>query len=248
MAKDLFSDHSEIYAKYRPTYPQELFDYVLSFVRERNRAWDCATGNGQAAKMLADYFNRVDATDISEEQLKNAVQKPNIFYQLCPAEHTPFEDRSFDLITIATAYHWLNWTEFHREATRVGKPGAVIAAWGYNTLRCADERVNRIIQHFYKDVVASYWDPERRHVDESYENIPFDFDPLPSRRFERTLTWNKDAFKGYLLSWSAVQTYIRRHGSSPIDLIGNDLNEVWSDQEEKEVHFPIFLKIGRIRP
>ena len=64
---------------------------------------------------------KVEATDISEAQLSKAVQKENIHYQISPAEKTPFADNTFDLITVATAYHWLNWDEFHKEATRVGK-------------------------------------------------------------------------------------------------------------------------------
>ena len=131
MAKDLFSEQSKIYARFRPTYPKELFYYILQFVEERKTAWDCATGNGQAAKVLADYFEKVEASDISQAQINNAVRKPNIQYHICPAEQTAFADNSFDLITVAQAYHWLNWKKFHDEATRVGKPNAVIAVWAY---------------------------------------------------------------------------------------------------------------------
>jgi hypothetical protein len=35
MAKDLFSKQSDLYARYRPTYPRELYDYILSFVKEK---------------------------------------------------------------------------------------------------------------------------------------------------------------------------------------------------------------------
>src|SRR3954468_4081905 len=101
MAKDLFSKQSDVYAKFRPTYPKELFEYILSFVQQRNSAWDCATGNGQAAVMLSDYFKNVEATDISEAQLANAVQKENINYRISPAEQTPFDDNTFDLVTVA---------------------------------------------------------------------------------------------------------------------------------------------------
>ena len=86
MAKDLFSEQSKIYARFRPTYPKELFDYILQFVEERKTAWDCATGNGQDAKVLADYFEKVEASDISQAQINNAVRKPNIQYHICPAE------------------------------------------------------------------------------------------------------------------------------------------------------------------
>src|SRR5678809_1304797 len=119
MPKDLFSEQSNIYAQFRPGYPQELFEYILQFVEERKSVWDCATGNGQAATVLADYFENVEASDISEAQINNAIKKQNISYQVCPAEETPFSNNSFDLITVAQAYHWLNLSLIHiSEPTR----------------------------------------------------------------------------------------------------------------------------------
>ena len=59
---DYFSDHSKLYASARPTYPEELFGFVASIAPARERVWDCATGNGQAAVGLARYFAEVEAT------------------------------------------------------------------------------------------------------------------------------------------------------------------------------------------
>ncbi len=76
MSKDLFSKQAKDYAKYRPVYPKELFDHIFQFVEEKNIAWDCATGNGQAALALAQRFKKVIATDISEKQLSLAKPHP----------------------------------------------------------------------------------------------------------------------------------------------------------------------------
>lgn len=247
MAKDLFSSTADAYAKYRPTYPQELFDYILPFVKRRDNAWDCATGNGQAAIVLANYFQRVEATDISEAQLKNAVHKENIRYGISPAERTSFPDNHFDLITVATAYHWLDWEAFRKEATRVGKQGAVVAAWAYNIIRCEDEKVNSIIQHFYYDVIYSYWDKERHYVEESYQNVQFNFAPLPAKGFFIERKWSKEELLGYVSSWSSVQNYQKQKSESPLPLLEHDLKNAWNGSETKTFRFPLFLKIGRIR-
>ncbi|HEY2140100.1 MAG TPA: hypothetical protein VGH00_08465, partial [Chthoniobacterales bacterium] len=61
--KDHFSKQAEGYAKFRPRYPQELFRYLATIAPRRELAWDCATGNGQAAVELAEVFDRVIATD-----------------------------------------------------------------------------------------------------------------------------------------------------------------------------------------
>jgi len=245
MAKDRFSQQSQVYAKYRPTYPQELFDYLFQFVQERNCAWDCATGNGQAARVLAEYFTKVEATDISEAQLKNAVRKENIYYQQASAENTPFADNSFDLITVATAYHWLNWKAFHQEANRVAKANAVIAAWCYYDCFTDDENINQLYKKFYS-IINPFWDKERRYLEQRYRTVLFEFEPLPEKEFETKLNWTKDQFKGYLESWSSVQNYKKAHGSSPLLLIQNELNEIWNDSETKTVRFPLSLRLGKI--
>ncbi|MEX0681015.1 MAG: hypothetical protein WD097_06500 [Balneolales bacterium] len=65
--KDNFSEQSNQYAEFRPLYPEELFDFLLSLVPDRYSAWDCGTGNGQVAGQLANYFDKVAATDISRQ-------------------------------------------------------------------------------------------------------------------------------------------------------------------------------------
>lgn len=246
MARDLFSGQADVYAQYRPTYPDELFDYISSFVAHKDTAWDCATGNGQAASRLAHYFTTVHATDISEAQLAKAVRKANILYQVAPAENTPFPDDTFNLITVAQAYHWFNWKLFAEEATRVARDGAVVAAWTYYTMLTEDSSLQALYTHFYKGIIHPYWDYERRYVDERYLTVEFPFELLPSRPFQTELQWTKQQFKGYLESWSGVQRYIEANQSSPLALIQKDLDRIWPDSETKTVTFPISLLLGRI--
>ena len=109
--KDLFSKQSGDYAKFRPTYPPELFSFLNTIVKEKNYVWDCGTGNGQAAIELAKSFEHVVATDPSEKQILAAVKHPRIVYEVSSAEN--FESKnSFDLITVAQAFHWFNHARF----------------------------------------------------------------------------------------------------------------------------------------
>ncbi|HZH94247.1 MAG TPA: methyltransferase domain-containing protein [Flavisolibacter sp.] len=246
MAKDLFSEHAKLYAQFRPTYPQILFDYIISFVKDKNTAWDCATGNGQAAMVLADYFQTVWATDISEAQLSNAIRRDNIHYSVSSAEHTIFDDDTFDLITIAMAYHWLDPNAFFKEARRIGKNNCVVAAWTYTTLHTDDEELDELYQHFYTNITQPYWEAERRLIDEKYQTITFDFSPLPEPPFETKMLWSREQFLGYLSTWSAVQKYTKINGTSPLDLIQEKINALWPYNEIKEIVFPLSLRLGRI--
>jgi SAM-dependent methyltransferase len=244
--KDNFSNHAAGYAAFRPVYPAELYDYLLSLVKDKSLAWDCGTGNGQVAGVLADYFDRVEASDISQAQLDHAVSKPNIYYQLAPAEKTAIQAGSVNLVTVAQAIHWFDFDAFYREVYRVSKPGAVVAVWCYSLLT-VNEQVDQIIQNLYADTLGDqYWDSERRFVDEHYQTIPFPFEEITAPEFSIRVSWTLDHLLGYLNSWSAVQHYIRKNGVNPITGITSGLKEAWGNQENWEIRFPLFTRIGRV--
>src|SRR5580693_4095981 len=100
--KDYFSVQSDVYLKSRPSYPDELFQFLSTLVPIHSLAWDCATGNGQAAVSLAKYFKQVIATDASEHQIKNAIQDEKVEYYVALADNSGIESGAVDLVTIAT--------------------------------------------------------------------------------------------------------------------------------------------------
>ena len=247
MAKDLFSKQSAGYALYRTTYPQALIRYLLSFVAKKENAWDGATGNGQAAVLLSADFAQVAATDLSQQQLDQAIERPNILYSASPAEKTPFPDNYFDLITVAQAYHWFDFDAFYHEATRVGKPGAVVAVWGYKLLQSADPVLNDMIQSFYTDVMGPYWDKERKYVDEEYRTVPFYFEALGNEQFNIFTSYDFDQFVGYFNSWSSVQHYIEARQQNPVEVFAKKISGIWKAGDQKSFHFPLFIRLGKIK-
>src|SRR2546430_10259480 len=124
--KDHFSKQASDYAKFRPRYPQKLFEYLGSIAPSRELAWDCATGNGQAAVGLAAVFRRVIATDASTKQIASAERHERIEYHVAPAERTDIEAAAVDLTMVAQALHWFDLDEFYAEARRVLKPNGVL--------------------------------------------------------------------------------------------------------------------------
>jgi ubiquinone/menaquinone biosynthesis C-methylase UbiE len=248
MAKDLFSKQAEVYARYRPTYPAELFDYILSFVTGRSIAWDCATGNGQAAVVLAQHFKKVIATDISEKQLQQAIPAENIEYSVASAEKTTFPENTFDLITVAQAYHWFNFNAFHDEVMRVATQNAIIAVWGYNLIVGEDEKLSNMIGDFYRQTVGPYWDNERKHVEQNYSTVSFNYDELPSKEFRIYVQWTKEDVTGYLNTWSSVQHFIKANQYNPVEIFSRNLQDAWPQNTAKQFYFPLFLRLGKIHP
>lgn len=153
--KDLFSGHAADYALYRPSYPKALYDWIFERVGNFEHAWDCGTGNGQIATILAERFKKVEASDISEAQMQQATQLPNVHYHACPAETTPFAEDSFDLITVGQALHWFDCERFNAEVKRVGKLNSLIAVWTYELVRVAPE-IDFVINDFYRNTIGEY--------------------------------------------------------------------------------------------
>lgn len=244
--KDNFSRQADVYVKYRPDYPKELFDFILSHVNNKATAWDCATGNGQTAKELAKHFEKVYATDISQKQLDNAEQAPNIFYSLQAAEQTNFPGHHFDLVTVSQALHWLQFEKFYAEVERVTKPGGLIAVWMYNLLKISPA-VDKIIEvNFYKNLLGSYWDYERKYVDDDYTTIPFPFEKIKCPAFNTRFHWTIEELAGYLNTWSALQKFIAANNYNPVDNLVEEIRPYWIN-EQMEINFPITLRMGQIK-
>ncbi len=244
MAKDNFSTQASTYAKFRPTYPKEVFEYLNSVVKNKNTVWDCATGNGQMARELAKNFEQVYATDISQKQLDNAFQAENIHYSIAKAEETHFADNTFNLITVAQAIHWFDFNKFYDEVNRVAKKGAILFVIGYGMPRF-EGKIDEILQDFYWNITGPYWDAERKHLDNKLESIPFPFEQIECPTFKNEYFWKIEMIEGYLNSWSAIQHYIKKNGENPVNQVISELHEVWKSTEK--VVFPMFTIVGIIQ-
>jgi len=244
MSKDLFSGHADLYASFRPTYPDDLFQFIFKHVRDFDKAWDCGTGNGQVAQSIASHFKRVDATDISKKQLDNAKPIENVVYRVCPAESTPFPNDCFDLICVGQAIHWFNWNEFYSECKRVAKGGCVIALFGYSPMRMS-KPFDTLVDNFYDNVIYDYWETERKIVEDQYRSLPFPFELIesPGFKIERNLTIQ--GVEGYFNTWSSVQKFLRERGFNPVSQLMTEIKPLWKEQVQS-VYFPVFSKIGRI--
>jgi ubiquinone/menaquinone biosynthesis C-methylase UbiE len=243
--KDLFSSQSKAYATFRPTYPKALYDFIFQHVKEKGTAWDCATGNGQVASYLSHHFKEVFATDISQQQLDHAEKKDNIHYSISPAEQTTFENGQFDLITVAQALHWFDRDKFYDEAKRIGKPGSILAVWGYAMLYIKPD-IDALILNFYNETVGPYWDDARRLVEQEYKTITFPFEKFETPRFTIEVQWTLNQLSGYFSSWSATQKYIKEKGHDPVKPFIDKLETFWS-KSEMTVTFPVFVLLGKIK-
>lgn len=234
-----------MYAVYRPEYPSKLFEFVASLPRSHRVALDCATGNGQAARGLVAWFDRVVATDASAEQIARAKPQPGIEYRVAPADRSGLPDNSVDLVTAAQALHWLDAKSFFREATRVLTSDGAIAVWGYGDPVLDTPELERILHRFNRGTVERYWLPERQLLLDGYATIEFPFDEIGVPRFtlERDLTLQE--LMGYVRTWSATARFVAENGAAEVERLELQLRKLWGDAgQRRRVLAPLYLRAG----
>ncbi|HEX5435810.1 MAG TPA: class I SAM-dependent methyltransferase [Gemmatimonadaceae bacterium] len=243
--EDHFSRLSATYARYRPSAPAALFDYLAAQAPGRALAWDCGTGNGQAARALGERFDCVVATDASAQQIAQAEPHERVEYRVEPAEAVTLPDASTDLVAASVAAHWFDFDPFHREVWRVLKPRGVLAAWVYH-LPVITPDVDRVVSTYERDVVGPYW-PERFHyVREHYRTLPFPQPELETPPFVIRTRWTLDQLAGFLASWSGSQRYLERVGRHPLSEVWDDLHAAWGDaREQRDIEWPLYLRVAR---
>jgi SAM-dependent methyltransferase len=243
--KDHFSGHAADYSSFRPAYPAALFEQIALLASAHDLAWDCATGNGQAALGLAPYFRAVLATDASRQQVGQARIHERVAYVVAPAERSPLANGSVDIVTVAQAVHWFDLERFYAEVRRVSKPGGVLAVWCYHFPAVSPE-VDAVLRRLY-DVLGHDRPAEWRLIESGYAELPFPFEEISAPRFQIARRWALDHLLDYVRTASACRRYLRETGTDPTNVVRQELEATWGDPvHEREVIWPLILKVGRI--
>jgi len=85
---DLFSDKSDLYATARPQYPSSLYEFLASCVNPRER-WTVELEVDRAITLAE--FSEVQATDVSAQQIANAIPETNVHYSVQPWKQPTFQ-------------------------------------------------------------------------------------------------------------------------------------------------------------
>ena len=134
MKRGDFTNLAEDYAKYRPTYNQDIVELIVSFVQKSPnnvRAADVGAGTGIFTNCLLNAgVKNLVAVEPNEDMRKAGTSflGGNLDFLPGNAENTGLNSASFDLVTMASSFHWPKTSDALKEFDRVLVPGGVFSA------------------------------------------------------------------------------------------------------------------------
>ena len=207
-----FGASAEAYERFRPGYPVELLDAVLSYAgRPIRTALEIGAGTGKATRLFARRGVAVTATDPDRAML--AELRTRVPATVQPV-HAAFEDLqpgpTYDLVYAAAALHWTNPDGRWARMATLLEPGGVFASFG-GPVGLADPAVEAAVRAARQPFLASDDVP-------SPDGTPPDHDmQWPGTELQRSpwfgdvqqcvigrrLTMNRRDYVGYLSTVSA---------------------------------------------
>ncbi|MFI5879487.1 class I SAM-dependent methyltransferase [Streptomyces sp. NPDC051554] len=133
MLRDTFDRAAERYDRARPRYPRPLVDELARTVNlgPDSRVLEIAPGTGQLTVPLAEFGCRLTAVELGPSLAavarRNLSAFPRADVQVADFELWEVPDEPFDLVVVATAYHWFDPGSFLAKAASALRPGGHLA-------------------------------------------------------------------------------------------------------------------------
>lgn len=122
----VFGQAAARYAASRPGYPEPAVDWLIA--GRPGDALDLGAGSGALTRALTSRVPRVVAAEPSHDLLIELRDRsPTALAVRAGAEQLPFADASFDVVTVATAFHWFDPQRALPEIARVLRPAGHLA-------------------------------------------------------------------------------------------------------------------------
>jgi SAM-dependent methyltransferase len=204
---EVFGPLAEEYARFRPSYPEALFDSLFARIGEPlGTVLDVGAGTGKATGSLIGRGARVAALEPNRAMLAKAAGRLAgaegwLGAVAARAEGLPIASESISSVTVAQAFHWLEPERALAEFARVLRPGGLLAVtWNVVVSDAFTDEVFALVTRYNSRygrpvtrLMLSTPDPLARHP-------AFDVEPPVEFAHERPMS--EDAYVGYAFSWS----------------------------------------------
>jgi SAM-dependent methyltransferase len=208
-----FGHAAEEFQRYRPDYPPELFEHILSWIpiERRHRAMDLGAGTGKSARWLAKYFSEVIAVEPDAGMAaKLAEEVPEARVRNCTAEECSQAEGSVDLVTIGNALHWMDSARVFGNTHGWLRAGGILAVYDRPLPKCTPE-IDTIILAELRGTWKPYRDP-RLKKDAKWEDAVRaapGFQVVEDMQFSYIINMPPDEYAGFWRSTSYGSAYAR---------------------------------------
>ncbi len=208
MNEEKFTGRAEAYAKFRPGYPDSLFDWLyteLGFSKDSTIA-DIGAGTGIFAEYLLQRGSAVYGVEPNADMRRTAEERLAGYEKYrsvgASAENTGLEEASVDHVTAAQSFHWFDRDQFRTECRRILKPGgSVTLVWNSRDAENPLARENDVINRKCCARYQGFSGGVRTENTEQFTDF-FRDGVYRSLVFRCDLTFDKESFIGRNLSGS----------------------------------------------
>jgi SAM-dependent methyltransferase len=151
----LFDQQAEAYDRFRPTYPDALIDELLGPVPAGLDVLDVGCGTGIASRQMAQRGAKVLGVELAPRMAEIA-RGHGVEVEIAAFEGWDAAGRTFDRVTAAQAWHWLDLPIATAKAASVLRPGGRLGLiWNAG---CQPDDLANALEEVYASVV-----PRGRH-------------------------------------------------------------------------------------
>jgi len=218
------------YAAYRPSYPPELYDFLVErcSLKPSSLIVDIGAGTGKGSTLFVDRGFRVVAIDAGESMLRLAPQPERA---IAFAEDIPLNTSIADLVLCPQSFHWFATSNTLREFRRILKTmGKLALAWNTRDIKPHHQKeFERLVKRFNPEHDCAYRNKDWTLLLEK-DNV---FRTVGCERFRHTQPMSCEDWKGLARSTS----YIRSIGEARLQEFEEELGRIMQDQLELDMHY-----------
>ena len=199
-----YKSAAERYAKGRPYFHLSIVRRIkerLALNEPVERALDVGCGTGLSTIALREIAGSVVGVDSSAEMIALAPKHAGIEFEIADAEHLPFEDRHFDLVTVSQAIHWFGGPRFLQEARRVTRTKSWLIV--YDNYFAGGE--NGAFKAWHEEsYLARYPSPPRAWAGFSADTEKEGFQLIDEEVLRDTVSFSLDGLINYFVTQSNI--------------------------------------------
>jgi SAM-dependent methyltransferase len=203
------------YARGRPFHHPLVMERIRRFTKRTTpfaRALDVGCGTGMSTAALKSISDEVVGLDPSDAMLAHAPKARGIQYVRRRAEKLPFPDASFEIVTVSSAFHWLDRSLFLAEAARVLAPRGwlVIYNGGFGAKMRENPDFRRAFRAKYPKRFPTplrYWRPLSKS-----DTAPHGLDFRHAEKFTHEVPYTPRGLVEYLATHSNVIAAVEERG------------------------------------